>query len=170
LSGFLYEADPVDEVTITSSLGGGLSDVQALIDGGWEFERRSLKIKEGKRISGRAKTPARHMMERLRELGGGLDDSELIAVARHTRSEAELRAARTLGVKPTEMSVAAYALWGRSLTEERERRLSEMDEAEAPLRNLRGYRGHVTRELLCDLRSYLLEKDGIESGSGTTQE
>jgi transcriptional regulator with XRE-family HTH domain len=169
LSGFLYEADPVDEVAITSSLVGGLADVQALIDGGWEFEGRELKIKVGKRISSRARTPRADVMGRLPNLAKYLSESELLAVARLTRSEAELRAAHTLGITPAEVSVAAHGLWGRSLIEERERRVSEMDEAEAPLRNLRGYRGHVTRGLLRDLRAYVLQNRDTASGVSTTQ-
>jgi hypothetical protein len=101
------------------------------------------------------------MMMRLANLARYLGESELTTVARLTRSEAELRAARTLGITPAEMSVAAHGLWGRSLIEERELRLSETDEAEAPSRSLRGYRGHITRKLIRDLRSYLLENGPI---------
>jgi hypothetical protein len=167
LNSLLDEADLVDEISITSSLSGSWSDLQALIEGGFEVPSLQIQIKKGRRISARAKTPDLDMMGRLRELGGGIDDGELIAVAGDTRSEAELRAARQLGITPTEISVAAYALWGASLTEERESRLDETGQAEAPLRNLRGYRGHVTRELVHELGLYLLR---VESGLTTTQE
>lgn len=167
---FFHAADPVDEVAITSSLVGSLSEVQALIAGEWEFDVRVLKIKAGKRISSRAKVPQDDMIRRLRDLAGGLDESQLTALARQTRSEAELRAARTLGITPAEMSVAAHGLWGRPLIEERELWLSETEEAEAPLRSLRGYRGHITRKLIRDLRSFLLENGTIDSGFRTTHE
>jgi hypothetical protein len=167
---FFHAADPVDEVAITRSLIGSLSDVRALILAEYEFEERNLKIKAGKRISSRAKVPQDDMMGPLRELAGGLDEWELTTVARLTRSEAELRAASTLGITPAEISVAAHGLWGRSLIEERERRLCETDEAEAPSRSLRGYRGHITRKLIRELRSYLLEKGTIDSGFRTTHE
>jgi transcriptional regulator with XRE-family HTH domain len=164
---FFYEGALDDEVAITSSLVGSLSEVQALNEGGRGFEERRLRIKEGRRISSRARTPRADVMRRLPNLARYLSESELLAVARLTRSEAELRAAHTLGITPAEVSVAAHGLWGRSLIEERERRLSEMDEAEAPLRNLRGYRGHVTRELTRELRNYLRQTEDSDSRSST---
>jgi transcriptional regulator with XRE-family HTH domain len=79
---FFHAADPVDEVAITRSLIGSLSDVRALILAEYEFEERNLKIKAGKRISSRAKVPQDDMMGPLRELAGGLDEWELTTVAR----------------------------------------------------------------------------------------
>jgi hypothetical protein len=48
------------------------------------------------------------------------------------RGEAEQKAARRLEVTPAVVAIVSCVLWDRSLTQERERRLSMTDEAEAP--------------------------------------
>jgi transcriptional regulator with XRE-family HTH domain len=66
--------------------------------------------------------------------------------------EAERRAARRLQMSPLEVSRCAFQLWGRSLTEERDRRVVESGpvlgkSVSELLRSERALRGHVTREL-----------------------
>jgi transcriptional regulator with XRE-family HTH domain len=63
--------------------------------------------------------------------------------------EATVKAARRLGADPVEVDAKARQLWGRSLTAERDARVgvasrSRVDQAR---------RGHVTRQLIDELRS-----------------
>ncbi len=66
--------------------------------------------------------------------------------------ETEKKAAKVLGVKPVDVAKAARRLWGVSLPEERDRRLESRD---ASPRTIQALRGHVTRELLEELRGAL---------------
>ena len=75
--------------------------------------------------------------------------------------EAERRAAQRLGVTPLEISRQAFQLWGRGLTDERDHR---MQDAEPVLgatvaelqRKERALRGHVSRELVAELRAKIM--------------
>jgi transcriptional regulator with XRE-family HTH domain len=67
--------------------------------------------------------------------------------------DTEARAARRLGRKPVEVARAAYRLWGRNLAEERDHRL-HLDE-EVGARSLPALRGHITRQLMDELRTEL---------------
>jgi transcriptional regulator with XRE-family HTH domain len=80
--------------------------------------------------------------------------------------DAETKAASTLRVSPEAIVQAAHRRWGRSLTAERDRRVEAytapmltLDPAEAARpgwpRRLQAIRGHVTRELLEELRPLL---------------
>jgi hypothetical protein len=65
--------------------------------------------------------------EKLREIRrGGLGDVDIRALGRAEAGagEAEIRLARRLGIAPIRVIAAAASLWGRSLTEEREARLT----------------------------------------------
>ncbi len=67
-------------------------------------------------------------------------------------SDADRHAARRLGLSLEEATAAATKLWGRTLAEERDRRLAERTGELSP-RQLQALRGHVTRELLAELSS-----------------
>jgi len=74
--------------------------------------------------------------------------------------EAEQKAARKLGVTPQTIAQAAYDIWGRSLTDERNLRVEQIDWLdETSTRRVQAYRGHVTRELLDEIES-LISSDG----------
>jgi transcriptional regulator with XRE-family HTH domain len=77
-----------------------------------------------------------------RAVAGGSTGSDI--------GEAERYVARRLGVTVEHVNDAALARWGRSLSEERDRRVAEPAEGASP-RQLQALRGHVTRELLADL-------------------
>lgn len=81
--------------------------------------------------------------------------------------DAEVKAARKLGVRPEEVVATAVRLWGRTLSEERDRVLAEnvkMDRTARECRTGRGQkslpaarnrqavRGHITRALVEQLR------------------
>lgn len=72
--------------------------------------------------------------------------------------EAELKAARRLGVDPIQVRFTGLKLWGRSLTSERESRVERKAKKEASRRSLQALRGHVTRQLLDELREALPER------------
>jgi hypothetical protein len=67
--------------------------------------------------------------------------------------DATVRAAHRLGVPPSTVTMTAIQLWGRGLTAERDRRVEAMPGES--LRPRAGRRGHVTRELVEDLRRSL---------------
>jgi hypothetical protein len=83
----------------------------------------------------------------------------VLVLAAHAdqRADAERKAARRLRTNPLAVAVLARKRWGRSLTEERERRVADRTAAGAGSEALRARRGHVTRELIEELRS-----DGLE--------
>jgi transcriptional regulator with XRE-family HTH domain len=72
--------------------------------------------------------------------------------------EAELKAARKLGVRPGEIDDAAQRLWKRSLTEERDRRVEEIAPAKVERSSLQAMRGHVTRSLLTEIEAELARR------------
>lgn len=88
-----------------------------------------------------------------RELAAGSgrpDDEQMISYM--AAREAERHVADALGTDAETVAETAYRLWGRGLTEERERRLGERADEDASPRSLQAIRGHVTRELIEELR------------------
>ena len=83
-----------------------------------------------------------------------LPDARQLLEAAHVdkQAEAEMQAARRLRTFPLAVAAAARKRWGRSLTEERDRRVAEQTPADAIPRTLQALRGHVTRALLEELR------------------
>ena len=83
----------------------------------------------------------------------------ILQAARHAEhGEAEVKVARLLGVSPLELCVAAFRLWNRSLTKERDAQVTRAGEkATASLSSLRALRGHATRQLLAQLRPILIK-------------
>jgi hypothetical protein len=71
---------------------------------------------------------------------------------------AEVKAARRLGVEPNTLSVAARRLWGRGLSEERDRLVQNRATADMSPRTVQALRGHITRELLNQLGDALSVK------------
>jgi len=68
--------------------------------------------------------------------------------------DAERHAARRLGVPAEQVARAAVALWGRPLSEERDRRLADPP-PDLSARRLQALRGHVTRDLMSELQPVL---------------
>jgi transcriptional regulator with XRE-family HTH domain len=92
--------------------------------------------------------------ERLRQaedyLGPEVSTENAISALEAAAGQAEVRAAYKLKVKPLDISLAAFRLWGRSLTQERNRRVGEAAR-EASFRSLQATKGHITRQLLKEL-------------------
>jgi transcriptional regulator with XRE-family HTH domain len=68
-------------------------------------------------------------------------------------AEALQKAARALGVPIGVVALVGTDLWGRSLVDERERRLGDVDGLSP--RAVQARRGHVTRALIAELRAAL---------------
>lgn len=117
------------------------------------------------------------------ELLAGIDESTVRRMEQAAGRQAEVQAARKLtdrlgrDVSPMDLVRAAFDLWRRGLTHERERRLRErlelddVDSMEAvllghpisapdvPTRRLQALRGHITRDLLDELAPALGDQD-----------
>lgn len=83
---------------------------------------------------------------------GGPDDFEILERITEGAGAAEAKAAKALGISESALLGAAAALWGRSLTLEREARAASA----ASTQN----KGHVTRQLMSELRSHLEKFNG----------
>jgi helix-turn-helix protein len=119
-----------------------------------------------------------------REASGAAD----VALARHygvaekniwkawaaTLNETERKAAVSLRLNPFELGLLAFSLWGRGLSEERDRRIAETDESGDPneaedAASLAVRRGHVTRRLLKELRVGAKARRGAGHKKGGNQ-
>lgn len=83
------------------------------------------------------------------------------ALFRQDVDEATAKAARRLGVEPQQVEEAATALWGRPLSAERDHHIKSDDiDLNAPenRRTLQARRGHATRPLIEELRTYFAER------------
>jgi transcriptional regulator with XRE-family HTH domain len=97
---------------------------------------------------------ARHVERRMKtykRLWPGATLEELIEAESAADSLAESKAAAKLGTDAKYVTVAAFGLWRRSLTEERDRRLSDRVADDISARSRQAARGHITRELLSEL-------------------
>jgi hypothetical protein len=74
-----------------------------------------------------------------------------------SKGGAERKAARALGTLAGPIGPASYLLWGRSLTQERDARLSD-GETRGSSRSMQARRGHVTRQLIIELRDFLEDR------------
>lgn len=71
-----------------------------------------------------------------------------------SQREAEVHAARVLGIEPTEVTAISFSLWDQGLTEEREERLAKSAGAGDVSRR----RGHITRKLIAELENEIERK------------
>jgi transcriptional regulator with XRE-family HTH domain len=95
-----------------------------------------------------------------RTMGFGTDASHAESFARgslgyrpddEATREAERHAAERLGISPDEVVLRSYALWDRTLSDERDARTAARTTADTSVRSRTIVRGHVTRELLKEL-------------------
>lgn len=86
--------------------------------------------------------------------------ADALAVARAAEAEAEQHLARTLGVSPVAVAVAAFGQWGHGLSAERDRIIAER----SPRGSLQTTRGHVTRSLVGEITPQL-QRFAIESNA-----
>ncbi len=91
-------------------------------------------------------------------------DPEMLEAAREAAGESEQKAARRLGVPAFAVALEARRRWHRSLSAERDRRVTAQGRNMTERRTLQALRGHISRSLLSelqDLRSKLAEA-GLE--------
>ncbi len=119
------------------SLSRDLLDAGPAVSGNWGLH---LDPPEGDRVGRLAP----------QHVGGEIPDEVVTAQILAMGQVAERRAAAKLGVTPRVATAAAFGLWGRSLTEERDRRTTERS-GDAPAGSRQALRGRVTRELLEEL-------------------
>lgn len=86
-----------------------------------------------------------------RKFGVPTEEEDLRRYALASQMDAEIKAARNLNTNSFEIAVAAFSLWGRGLTDERDRLVDE-DEGNGGVRARRGW---VTRRLLEELEERL---------------
>jgi hypothetical protein len=88
----------------------------------------------------------------------GITDRSLLERSSGDIGDTERHAARKLGTTPERINLAALRRWGRTLTAERDHRLSEHG-SDLSARRRQALRGHITRELLTELARELAEED-----------
>jgi transcriptional regulator with XRE-family HTH domain len=120
------------------------------------------------------RTPERLDTQEVRRVGerfgvGDLSPERVYQVVLASQGGAEVHAARVLNCSPLAVALAAERTWGRSLTAERDARVDErtglpdfakgVDRADrrglahpAMIRSVQAHRGHVTRDLIEELR------------------
>jgi hypothetical protein len=89
----------------------------------------------------------------------GIGDRSLLDRAMDEIGEAERHVARKLGTTPERINLAAVRLWGRTMAEERDHRLSDLA-ADLPARRRQALRGHITRDLMTELEAALRDSTG----------
>jgi Helix-turn-helix len=101
-----------------------------------------------------------------REIGGPPPPppraSRRVLLEQEALGTAEMKAARRLGVSAGAIVQAARRLWGQSLAAERDQRMAQQPDMPTSPRSLQALRGHVTRELLDELRPVV--KGGTRKG------
>jgi hypothetical protein len=107
----------------------------------------SRRVRDGaRRASAEMKHAKRWPAMTIRDYGTARDAA---------RGDAERKAARRLGVAPLDLSVAAHGRYGRSFSDERDRRVAEQAPSDAAPRTLQALRGHVTRAMVAELAPVL---------------
>lgn len=101
------------------------------------------------------------LWQRLRalKLTADVDEAAILECARGVGLTEE-RAAKRLGEAALIVAVAARALWGRPLAEERDRQAAARGDAGDDPERLRALRGRVTRELVSQLADDLARRTG----------
>jgi hypothetical protein len=88
----------------------------------------------------------------------GIGDRSILEHVLDEVSDAERHAARKFGTTPELVNLAALRLWGRTLAEERDHRLSDLA-VDLPARRRQALRGHITRDLMTELEAELGTKE-----------
>jgi transcriptional regulator with XRE-family HTH domain len=148
------------EVVVTSEVLTALFspdvDSQQIL-GNRQFQKSRTWIDEGRRAASQLQLEVKKLPK---------DPGFWRRIKQQAAGDAEQKAARKLGVRPMVIAIAAYNLWKRSLSEERDFRANELYKSEFDLsdddlaelsssRQLQTVRGHVTRELLRELEPIL---------------
>ena len=125
------------------------------------LEKKALRI--GVVIEVESAEAARHALA-----GGlGMDEATVYAAYRAAGGDLEQKVARQFRVDPLIVALVAVKAWGRSLSEERDRRVADQAASSTSPRAIQALRGHVTRALRKELdprlaaaRKHLRRKKG----------
>lgn len=85
------------------------------------------------------------------------DETTKYAAYRAAGGDLEQKVARQVGLDPLIVALVALKAWGRSLSEERDRRVAEQAASGTAPRAIQALRGHITRALRKELAPRLAE-------------
>jgi transcriptional regulator with XRE-family HTH domain len=148
-----------EKVRLNSRSGAQLSAIRAAFDGNFGDVLLETLDTPGTRASKalNARPIDQTESKRQRKLLGDKPFLLSVAAEKAAGNEAEQRTARKLGEDPVTLSHAAFSLWGRSLTEERDDRTTAAITPGALPRSIQAIRGRITRQLVTDLANRLKE-------------
>ena len=152
----LIAGDEREIVELTPDARLSVGALRALLSGDRE-RLRDLPVEAVDVPARRGRPPRRsgRFPDVLAEAGRfGIGDRSLLARAAREIGDAERHSARKLGTTPEQINLAALRLWGRTLAEERDHRLSERS-ASLSARSRQALRGHITRDLMTELEAEL---------------
>lgn len=152
----------VDAMVLLSPLAGLRSDeLEGALRGG---RVDLLRVGADRAPDTREAREIRKLWSRLLP-GRTQSESEVFRVAIESHGDAETKAARALGVSPVAVAMAAQWCWHQSLTMQRDAVAMRMFVVPSapdnrfrvliPARMLQARRGHITRQLLDELRPFL---------------
>lgn len=116
---------------------------------GAQFERLNERLRKAKQV-----------------LGPDAATETAIKAVEAAAGKAEVKAAYKLRVEPLDVSLTAFRLWGRSLSQERDRRVSEAIRT-MTFRSLQTTRGRVTRMLIKEIGPRLEQLTRHPEGQGS---
>jgi transcriptional regulator with XRE-family HTH domain len=151
---------PGDWVTLTPTARAKYTALVDLLDGTATALSTNTNLLDLPRTRDqrRAHADAIERLKGYRRIWPGTALHRLEEAERDASGEAEQKAARKVGVPAAHVAVAAHRLWGRGLTAERDRRVAERDPGGRP-RSVQAARGHVTRQLMAELRPLFDDKE-----------
>jgi transcriptional regulator with XRE-family HTH domain len=142
---------------LTPLVGTPVKVLRAMLRGESRLGKQAatgLSIRETPEVPGIAE--ARALWRRWWPRASAPDPGTLYTVVLASCGDAESKAARVLRVPPVTVALAAAGRWHRSLTKERDARVADQSKGSAiSARTLQALRGHITRQLLDELRPLL---------------
>lgn len=154
-------------VALSPTSSGRLEDVRRLLAGRNEELKWGAIDRPATRKAKSKPFDVKHLnenMETWERLMPGATWDQAEAAEESAKGEAETRTARALRVPGWQVGAAAFGLWGHSLTAEREQRVKDLLDPSTPTHSARTIRGHVTHQLVGEIRLRLEEVgDGTRS-------
>lgn len=153
----LLDGEPDEWVALTEEAAIARTRLVAMFASDWREPSTAELDMPGLREAGNI---VRDVTSRIVQRWPELQARDLFAAEREAAGEAEINAAAVLDCDPMEVALTARATWGRSLIEERDRRVDEhpdIDGADSAGK-LQAIRGHVTRDLLRELRQGIADR------------
>jgi transcriptional regulator with XRE-family HTH domain len=137
-------------VRLGDSAESDLVSVSAFLSGAIPVEDLPLSTPTTKFLAA-----AKSNQARINKEWPGARPAEIVKAERGADGLAEQKAARTLGVRPFDVSMAAIRLWGVSLTDHRNELVAARTEPDTPARTVQAIRGRITRTLIDEIKPLL---------------